>query len=464
MKMWQGRFKKEEDERVNDFNSSISFDSRMYKQDITGSMAHAKMLGDTGIIDKSESECIIRGLEGILADLESGALAFDPKAEDIHMFVEQVLTERIGDAGKRLHTSRSRNDQVALDMRIYLRDEIKAVKELVMNLMQTVIGIAKDNTDTVMSGYTHLQRAQPVTLAHELLAYAQMFKRDVLRLDDCYERTNILPLGSCALAGTTYPIDRYEVCRELGFDDVTDNSIDGVSDRDFVLEFAFDLSMIQMHLSRFSEEVILWCSSEFGYMELDDAFATGSSIMPQKKNPDIAELVRGKTGRVYGSLMALLTVMKGLPLAYNKDMQEDKETVFDALDNVKLCLSIFNEMLATASFRAERMRNAAGFGFINATDCADYLVKKGLPFRTAYKIVGELVALCIEKHESFETLPLVDYKAVSEVFVEGVYAAVDLAACVKGRACVGGPAPEAVKRQIEKLENFLASEELEENE
>ena len=464
MKMWQGRFKKEEDERVNDFNSSISFDSRMYKEDITGSMAHAKMLGDTGIIDKSESECIIRGLEGILADLESGALAFDPKAEDIHMFVEQVLTERIGDAGKRLHTSRSRNDQVALDMRIYLRDEIKAVKELVMNLMQTVIGIAKDNTDTVMSGYTHLQRAQPVTLAHELLAYAQMFKRDVLRLDDCYERTNILPLGSCALAGTTYPIDRYEVCRELGFDDVTDNSIDGVSDRDFVLEFAFDLSMIQMHLSRFSEEVILWCSSEFGYMELDDAFATGSSIMPQKKNPDIAELVRGKTGRVYGSLMALLTVMKGLPLAYNKDMQEDKETVFDALDNVKLCLSIFNEMLATASFRAERMRNAAGFGFINATDCADYLVKKGLPFRTAYKIVGELVALCIEKHESFETLPLVDYKAVSEVFDEGVYAAVDLAACVKGRACVGGPAPEAVKRQIEKLENFLASEELEENE
>ena len=464
MKMWQGRFKKEEDERVNDFNSSISFDSRMYKQDITGSMAHAKMLGDTGIIDKSESECIIRGLEGIFADLESGALAFDPKAEDIHMFVEQVLTERIGDAGKRLHTSRSRNDQVALDMRIYLRDEIKAVKELVMNLMQTVIGIAKDNTDTVMSGYTHLQRAQPVTLAHELLAYAQMFKRDVLRLDDCYERTNILPLGSCALAGTTYPIDRYEVCRELGFDDVTDNSIDGVSDRDFVLEFAFDLSMIQMHLSRFSEEVILWCSSEFGYMELDDAFATGSSIMPQKKNPDIAELVRGKTGRVYGSLMALLTVMKGLPLAYNKDMQEDKETVFDALDNVKLCLSIFNEMLATASFRAERMRNAAGFGFINATDCADYLVKKGLPFRTAYKIVGELVALCIEKHESFETLPLVDYKAVSEVFDEGVYAAVDLAACVKGRACVGGPAPEAVKRQIEKLENFLASEELEENE
>ena len=463
MKMWQGRFKKEEDERVNDFNSSISFDSRMYKQDIAGSMAHAKMLGDTGIIEKSESECIIRGLEGILADLESGTLVSDPKAEDIHMFVEQVLTERIGDAGKRLHTSRSRNDQVALDMRLYLRDEIKNVKELVMNLMQTVIRIAEDNTDTVMSGYTHLQRAQPITLAHEILAYAQMFKRDLLRLDDCYDRTCLSPLGSCALAGTTYPIDRYEVCKELGLDDVTDNSIDGVSDRDFVLEFAFDLSMIQMHLSRFSEEVILWCSSEFGYMELDDAFATGSSIMPQKKNPDIAELVRGKTGRVYGSLMALLTVMKGLPLAYNKDMQEDKETLFDALDNVKMCLSIFNEMLATASFRKERMRKAAGFGFINATDCADYLVKKGKPFRTAYKIVGELVARCIEKNESFETLPLADYKAVSDAFEEDVYAAVDLTACVNGRACVGGPAPEAVRRQIAKLKDFLDSEELEEN-
>ncbi len=457
MKMWQGRFKKEEDERVNDFNSSISFDCRMYKQDIRGSMAHAEMLGEAGIIDKSESERIVEGLTGILNDLESGALTFDPKAEDIHMFVEQVLTERIGDAGKRLHTSRSRNDQVALDMRMYLRDEIFEVKALVKKLIETILTVAEDNTDTVMSGYTHLQRAQPITLAHELLAYAQMLKRDLMRLDDCHERMNILPLGSCALAGTTYPIDRYAVCKKLGFSDVTDNSIDGVSDRDFVLEFAFDLSMIQMHLSRFSEEVILWCSSEFGYMELDDAFATGSSIMPQKKNPDIAELVRGKTGRVYGSLMALLTVMKGLPLAYNKDMQEDKETVFDALDNVKLCLSIFNEMLSTASFRKERMRKAAGFGFINATDCADYLVKKGLPFRSAYKIVGELVALCIEKNESFETLPLADYKAVSEVFEDDVYKAVDLDVCVSGRACVGGPAPEAVKKQIEKLRAFLDS-------
>ncbi len=458
MKMWQGRFKKEEDERVNDFNSSISFDSRMYKQDITGSIAHARMLGATGIIDKSESDRIIEGLSGILADLESGALTFDMGAEDIHMFVEQVLTERIGEAGKRLHTSRSRNDQVALDMRMYLRDEIGEVKALVRKLMETILSIAEKNTDTVMSGYTHLQRAQPITLAHALLAYAQMLKRDLMRLDDCYERTNILPLGSCALAGTTYPIDRYAVCRELGFADVTDNSIDGVSDRDFVLEFAFDLSMIQMHLSRFSEEVILWCSSEFGYMDLDDAFATGSSIMPQKKNPDIAELVRGKTGRVYGALTALLTVMKGLPLAYNKDMQEDKETVFDALDNVKLCLSIFNEMLATATFRKERMREAAGFGFINATDCADYLVKKGLPFRSAYKIVGELVAVCIEKNESFETLPLADYKAVSEVFEDDVYKAVDLGVCVNGRACVGGPAPEAVKQQIDKLKAFLALE------
>ncbi|MGN1121534.1 MAG: argininosuccinate lyase, partial [Eubacteriales bacterium] len=324
MKMWQGRFKKEEDERVNDFNSSISFDSRMYKQDITGSIAHAHMLGASGIIDKAESERIVTGLKQILADIEAGTLTFDPKAEDIHMFVEQVLTERIGDAGKRLHTSRSRNDQVALDIRMYLRDEIHEIKALIVRLMRVILAKAAANTETVMSGYTHLQRAQPITLAHELLAYAQMLKRDILRLDDCYERTDVMPLGSCALAGTTYPIDREAVCRELGFSAVTENSIDGVSDRDFVLELAFDLSLVMMHLSRFSEEVILWCSSEFGYMELDDAFATGSSIMPQKKNPDIAELVRGKTGRVYGSLMTLLTVMKGLPLAYNKDMQEDK--------------------------------------------------------------------------------------------------------------------------------------------
>ena len=455
MKMWQGRFKKEEDERVNDFNSSISFDSRMYKQDITGSIAHARMLGKTGIIEESESEKIVEGLKGILHDIESGNLEFDSKAEDIHMFVEQVLTQRIGDAGKRLHTSRSRNDQVALDLRMYLLENIKNVKSKLIYLMNTVIEKAKQNTDTVMSGYTHLQRAQPITLAHELLAYAQMFKRDIMRLDDCYERTDVMPLGSCALAGTTYPIDREFVKEQLGFAEITQNSIDGVSDRDFVLEFAFDLSLIMMHLSRFSEEIILWCSSEFGYMELDDAFATGSSIMPQKKNPDIAELVRGKTGRVYGSLTTLLTVMKGIPLAYNKDMQEDKEAIFDALDNTLLCLEIFAEMLSTASFNKDKMRAGAGFGFINATDCADYLVKKGLPFRSAYKIVGELVAVCIEKGYSFETLPLDEYKAVSEVFENDVYKAVDLDVCVNGRNVPGGPAKEAVEKQIANLEKFI---------
>ncbi len=456
MKMWQGRFKKEEDERVNDFNSSISFDSRMYKQDITGSIAHAKMLGKTGIIEQSESEKIVDGLKGILSDIESGLLQFDMKAEDIHMFVEQVLTERIGDAGKRLHTSRSRNDQVALDIRMYLMDEISEIKEKLLFLAKVIIEKAKQNTDTVMSGYTHLQRAQPVTMAHQLLAYAQMLKRDILRLDDCFERTNIMPLGSCALAGTTYNIDREFVAKELGFADVTDNSIDGVSDRDFVLELAFDLSVIMMHLSRFSEEVILWCSSEFGYMELDDAFATGSSIMPQKKNPDIAELVRGKTGRVYGSLTTLLTVMKGIPLAYNKDMQEDKEAIFDAIDNTKLCIEIFANMLDTATFKKDKMRNAAGFGFINATDAADYLVKKGLPFRQAYKIVGELVAVCIENGCSFETLPIEDYRKVSDVFDTDVYNAVDLDVCVNGRKVIGGPAKSAVDKQIEKLEKFFA--------
>ena len=455
MKMWQGRFKKEEDERVNDFNSSISFDSRMYKQDITGSIAHARMLGKTGIIEESESEKIVEGLKGILRDIESGNLEFDSKAEDIHMFVEQVLTQRIGDAGKRLHTSRSRNDQVALDLRMYLLENIKNVKSKLIYLMNTVIEKAKQNTDTVMSGYTHLQRAQPITLAHELLAYAQMFKRDIMRLDDCYERTDVMPLGSCALAGTTYPIDREFVKEQLGFAEINQNSIDGVSDRDFVLEFAFDLSLIMMHLSRFSEEIILWCSSEFGYMELDDAFATGSSIMPQKKNPDIAELVRGKTGRVYGSLTTLLTVMKGIPLAYNKDMQEDKEAIFDTLDNTILCLEIFAEMLSTASFNKDKMRASAGFGFINATDCADYLVKKGLPFRSAYKIVGELVAVCIEKGYSFETLPLDEYKAVSDVFENDVYKAVDLDVCVNGRNVPGGPAKEAVEKQIANLEKFI---------
>jgi len=455
MKMWQGRFKKEEDESVNDFNSSISFDSRMYRQDITGSIAHAGMLGETGIIDKAESAKIIEGLKGILSDIESGKLEIDPKAEDIHMFVEEVLTVRIGDAGKRLHTSRSRNDQVALDTRMYLLTQVDEISERVAALAKVIINKAKEHTKTVMPGYTHLQRAQPVTLAHQILTYAQMLKRDSGRLADCRERMNIMPLGSCALAGTTYPIDRRRVCEELGFSDVTANSIDGVSDRDFVLEFAFCLSMIMMHLSRFSEEIILWCSSEFGFLELDDAFATGSSIMPQKKNPDIAELVRGKTGRVYGSLTTLLTMMKGLPLAYNKDMQEDKEAIFDALDNTKLCLEIFAKMLDTAAFRTEKLRQAAGFGFINATDCADYLVKKGMPFREAYKIVGELVAVCIEKNTTFEKLELSEYQKVSGVFDDGVYEAVDLDVCAGGRKVIGGPAESAVLLQIAELESFF---------
>ncbi len=456
MKMWQGRFKKEEDKQVNDFNSSISFDCRMYKQDIQGSIAHAKMLGFTGIIDKSESEKIIQGLNEILSDIESGKLEFDLNSEDIHMFVEEVLTSRIGDAGKRLHTSRSRNDQVALDIRMYLKDEILLIKQCIKSLCDVIISKAKMHTSTVMSGYTHLQRAQPITLAHQLLTYAQMLKRDMLRLDDCYERTDIMPLGSCALAGTTYPIDRQFVCDELGFSSITDNSIDGVSDRDFVIELAFCLSMIMMHLSRFSEEVILWCSSEFNFMELDDAFATGSSIMPQKKNPDIAELVRGKTGRVYGSLTTLLTVMKGLPLAYNKDMQEDKQAIFDAIDNTKLCLDIFAKMLDTASFNTDKLRAAAGFGFINATDCADYLVKKGMPFRQAYKIVGELVAVCIEQNTTFEKLSLCEYKKVSDVFDEDVYKAVDLDVCASERKVYGGPSNDAVNLQIQKLENFFS--------
>ena len=460
MKMWQGRFKKEEDESVNDFNSSISFDSRMYRQDITGSIAHAQMLGETGIIDKCDSEKIVEGLKGILADIESGSLEFDPKAEDIHMFVEQVLTERIGDAGKRLHTSRSRNDQVALDTRMYLLTQIDETTALIKKLAEVIISKAKQHTKTVMPGYTHLQRAQPVTLSHQLLAYAQMLKRDCERLADCKKRTAVMPLGSCALAGTTYPIDRLSVAEKLGFPAVTENSIDGVSDRDFVLERAFCLSTVMMHLSRFSEEVILWCSSEFRFMELDDAFATGSSIMPQKKNPDIAELVRGKTGRVYGSLVTLLTVMKGLPLAYNKDMQEDKEAIFDAVDNTKLCLDIFAKMLDTASFCTDSMRNAAGFGFINATDCADYLVKKGMPFRQAYKIVGELVAKCIELDTTLEKLPLEQYKSVSSVFDDGVYTAVDLDVCANGRSVIGGPAESAVLKQIESLEKFFSGAEV----
>ncbi len=455
MKMWAGRFKKELDSRVNDFNSSISFDCRMFEQDIKGSMAHAEMLGECGIIAVEESKKIIEGLSGILSDLKDGSLPFDPGAEDIHMFVEQELTQRIGDAGKRLHTSRSRNDQVALDIRMYLRDECTAIEQLVKHLISVITELSEKNTQTVMPAYTHLQRAQPITFAHHLLAYGAMFSRDLQRLAQTKERINIMPLGSCAVAATTYPIDRYSVCKKLGFSDVTYNSIDGVSDRDFVIELCADLSMIMMHLSRFSEEIILWCSGEFSFIELDDAFSTGSSIMPQKKNPDIAELCRGKCARVYGSLNTLLVMMKGLPLAYNKDMQEDKEAIFDAIDNTKLCLEVFSDMLATVTVKADNMLIAAKGGFINATDCADYLVKQGLPFRDAYKIVGSLVAYCIDNGKTLDTLTLEEYRELSPVFDEGIYKAIDLWECVNQRKVVGGPGEESVKLQIKKLENLV---------
>ncbi len=449
--MWAGRFSGEADPRVNDFNSSISFDARMYRQDIKGSEAHARMLGTQGIIDKSESEKIIAGLEGILSDIESGKLSFDPDAEDIHMFVEAVLTERLGDTGKRLHTARSRNDQVALDIRLYLRSECEEVSELVFELLETVISMAEEHLYTVMPGYTHLQRAQPVTFAHHLGAYAQMFSRDLERLRDAKERMNFCPLGSGALASTTYPIDRKMTAEELGFTDITYNSLDGVSDRDFCIEICSAISILMMHLSRFSEEIILWSSSEFKFVELSDAFSTGSSIMPQKKNPDITELIRGKTARVYGDLNTLLTMMKGLPLAYNKDMQEDKEAIFDAIDTVKLCITTFIPMLSDMTVNKDNMRKAAAGGFINATDCADYLVKKGLPFRDAYKITGTLVALCIKKETTLEELPIEEYKRICPHFSEDVYDAINLDTCVMQRKADGGPAPEAVTVQLEKL-------------
>ncbi len=455
MKMWAGRFKKELDSKVNDFNSSISFDCRMYEQDIKGSMAHAEMLGKCGIIAKEESDKIIAGLSAILLDIQNGTLAFDPNAEDIHMFVEQELTSRIGDAGKRLHTSRSRNDQVALDIRMYLRDECDTVEQLVKQLISVIADLSEKNTQTVMPAYTHLQRAQPITFAHHLLAYGAMFSRDLQRLSQTKERINIMPLGSCAVAATTYPIDRYFVAEKLGFSDITYNSIDGVSDRDFVIELCADLSLIMMHLSRFSEEIILWCSGEFSFIELDDAFSTGSSIMPQKKNPDIAELCRGKCARVYGSLNTLLTMMKGLPLAYNKDMQEDKEAIFDAIDNTKLCISVFSDMLATVTVKPERMLIAAKGGFINATDCADYLVKQGLPFRDAYKVVGSLVAYCIDNGKTLDELTLGEFKEFSPVFDDGVYRAIDLWECVNQRKVIGGPGEDSVKLQIEKLKEII---------
>ena len=453
--MWAGRFSKEVDEKVNDFNSSISFDARMYRHDIRGSMAHAQMLGEQGIIEKHESEKIIEGLKGILADLDSGALHFDPNAEDIHMFVEQVLTERLGDTGKRLHTARSRNDQVALDIKFYLKDECDEISKLTYELIETLIATAQEHYDTVMPGYTHLQRAQPVTFAHHIMAYAQMLTRDLGRLADTKKRMDRMPLGSCALAGTTYPLNRKRTAELLGFEDITYNSLDGVSDRDYCIELASAVSILMMHLSRFSEEIVMWCSWEFKFIELDDAYSTGSSIMPQKKNPDITELIRGKTGRVYGDLMTLLSMMKNLPLAYNKDMQEDKEAIFDAIDTVKLCLSTFIPMFRTMTVLKGNMRKAAAKGFINATDCADYLVKKGMPFRDAYKITGTLVARCIELDTTLEDLDINEYKKLTDVFDEDVYKAINLETCVMQRNVDGGPAPEAVARQIEQLKAEL---------
>lgn len=447
-KMWAGRFTKEVDERVNDFNSSISFDARMYRYDIEGSMAHATMLGECGIIEKHESEKIVQGLKGILADIDEGKLQFDPTAEDVHMFVEAELTKRLGDTGKRLHTARSRNDQVALDVRMILRAETKEIIELVKKLEHTILDIAEKNLTTVMPGYTHLQRAQPITFAHHLMAYANMLLRDISRLEDSYKRTNIMPLGSGALASTTYPINRQRVCDLLGFDEITQNSLDGVSDRDFCIELCSAISLLMMHLSRFSEEIILWCSWEFKFIELDDAYATGSSIMPQKKNPDVTELIRGKTGRVYGDLNTLLVMMKGLPLAYNKDMQEDKEAVFDAVDTVKMCLKVFAPMLSTMTVKPETMKKAAQGGFINATDLADYLVKKGMPFRSAYKISGQIVARCIADGCVLETLPLETYRSYSELFDNDLYHDIDLTVCVEKRISEGGTSASSVDAQI----------------
>ncbi len=455
MKLWGGRFRKETDDLVNDFNSSIQFDCRLYREDIQGSLAHAAMLADCGIISREDEAAIRAGLEGILADIEAGKVEFPADNEDIHMNVEALLTERIGAAGKRLHTARSRNDQVAVDLRLYLRREIGEIVDQILDLQEAILAKAKEHQNTVMPGYTHLQRAQPISFAQHLLAYGAMLRRDVGRLLDCRARMNECPLGSGALAGTTYPIDRWETAKALGFTAPMDNSLDGVSDRDYAIELLSALSVLMMHLSRFSEEIILWCSWEFKFIELDDAYSTGSSIMPQKKNPDVAELVRGKTGRVYGHLMGLLTTMKGLPLAYNKDMQEDKEPVFDAVDTVKLCLPVFTGMIATMKVLPENMRRAASAGFINATDCADYLTKKGLPFRDAYTAVGNLVYYCTERGKGLEDLSLEELRQISPLFDGDVYEALGLEACMGQRKSWGGPAPEETARQIQSLEAFI---------
>ena len=453
--MWAGRFQKALDQKADDFNSSLRVDKRMYAQDIKGSMAHAMMLEKQGILPASDVELILDGLEGILADIESGALLITDGAEDIHMFVEAELTKRIGDAGKRLHTARSRNDQVALDIRLYLRDEVETVVALIKQLIEAVVDKAEETADVIAPAYTHLQRAQPISFGHQLMAYAMMLLRDVDRLQDAVARMNVSPLGSCALAGTTYPTDRAFVAQRLSMNGITLNSIDGVSDRDFCVELLSAFSILMMHLSRFSEEVILWSSWEFKFIELDDSYTTGSSIMPQKKNPDMAELVRGKTGRVYGDLMAMLTTLKGLPLAYNKDMQEDKEAVFDALDTVKICLEVFAPMIATMRVIKENTYKAAQKGFINATDLADYLTKKGMPFRTAYKIVGQIVAECITKDLVLDTFPLEDYQKYSPLFGDDLYTEISLETCVSKRNSAGGASAASVRAQVAHVRELL---------
>ncbi len=446
-KMWAGRFQKALDEKADDFNSSLHFDCRMYKQDIQGSIAHATMLVKQGILPKEDLTKIVDGLTGILADIEEGKLAFD-NGEDIHMFIEGELTARIGDAGKRLHTARSRNDQVAVDIRLYLRDKANEITSLIKALIQAVVDKAEENAEVIAPGYTHLQRAQPISFGHHLMAYAMMFLRDIGRIEDGVKRMNYSPLGSCALAGTTYPTDREFTAAELGFFGATKNSIDGVSDRDFCVELTSAFAILMMHLSRFAEEIVLWQSWEFKFIELDDSYTTGSSIMPQKKNPDMAELVRGKTGRVYGDLMGILTVLKGLPLAYNKDMQEDKEGVFDAVDTAIACLEVFAPMIATMKVNAKTTYAAAQKGFINATDLADYLTKKGLPFRSAYKIVGQIVAECIDKNFVLDDYPLEEYQKHSPLFEEDLYEEISLETCVNKRLSEGGASPESVKKQV----------------
>lgn len=454
-KLWGGRFSKNTDKKVDDFNSSIRFDKRMYKQDIKGSIAHATMLGKQNIIPKEDSDKIVAELKNILSDIEDGKVEFLIDAEDIHMNIEKILTDRIGDAGKKLHTGRSRNDQVALDIRMYLMDETATIRKMLVHTLNTIVSLADEHTMTIMPGYTHLQKAQPVTFAHHLMAYFEMFKRDLSRLDDARKRTDAMPLGSGALASTTYPLDREFVAKELGFSSVTMNSLDGVSDRDFVIEIASCLSIIMMHLSRFAEELILWSSHEFSFVEMDDAFSTGSSIMPQKKNPDVAELIRGKTGRVYGHLMGLLTTMKGIPLAYNKDMQEDKEPIFDCIDTVKLCLPVFCDMISTMKIRRDNMLKGSKGGFTNATDVADYLVKKGLPFREAHAVVGKMVAYAILNDKALDEFELSEFSQFSNIIEDDIYNAISMETCVNDRKVVGGPAEETVNKAIDIAKEYI---------